>query len=299
MNDFCFNLKLDLGDLQISILLNKGFFSPNDPWAIDTHGHSDFELHYVYDGNIKLKVQDTIHSLKKGALYITPPFNYHSIVSATDNVKKVSIMFSLQRRKTNDPYDTYQRYSDIFNDVHSFTEINISKHYFLEILDFIENANVSDRINLYQMKALFTLVFTDIAQALYMKNNDSDADLTHNIYDIAADEDYRRKINAETFIFNNFKTGITITELAKNLNLSTRQTTRFLNEAMGLSFSEFVTHIRIAYSKTLIESSTESLQDIAYKVGYNSYNGFSIAFKRYTGFSPAQYAESIRNNNAR
>jgi len=294
MKNCSFHLKLNMGNLRVNVILNRGFFYPNDPWTIDTHCHSDFELHYIYDGNIKLKVQDSIYSLKKGSLYLTPPFNYHSLISVTENVKRVSLMFSLKRTKVNDPYDTYQTYVDILNSIHSFTEINISKHYFLEILDFIENAKASDRINLHQITALFTLIFTDIAQTLYTQKNDSDAGLTYDIYDITADENYSRKIKAETFISHNFKSDITIKELAENLNLSIRQTTRFLNEEIGLSFSEFMSHIRIAYAKTLIESSSISLQDIAYETGYNSYNGFSIAFKRHTTLTPTQYAKLYR-----
>ncbi|MBQ6923000.1 MAG: helix-turn-helix transcriptional regulator, partial [Clostridia bacterium] len=109
-------------------------------------------------------------------------------------------------------------------------------------------------------------------------------DLEHSI---ATDKDY--KIHAEEFFYNRYKERVTINDLAKSLYLSVSQTARVVRRVFGMSFKEVLLKQRIENAVMLIEKGNLSFDEIALDSGYNSYNGFFSAFKKYTGQTPEEY----------
>lgn len=101
--------------------------------------------------------------------------------------------------------------------------------------------------------------------------------------------DVSRAMAAETFIRENYRSDITVAQLAESLHLSVRQTNRFLKNYMNISFVDFIRRYRIEVAKKLLEIPGKSVAEIACEVGYGSYNGFLSAFREVTGKTPSEY----------
>lgn len=67
--------------------------------------------------------------------------------------------------------------------------------------------------------------------------------------------------------------------------------TRALQQTLGLSFSEYLTEVRLSAAMELLSSNDPnlSINEVARKVGYSSQHYFSRIFKSKTGFSPTEY----------
>lgn len=84
-------------------------------------------------------------------------------------------------------------------------------------------------------------------------------------------------------------------KLAGQLGVSTHHLSQVLNDAMGLSFFEWMAKYRIQEAKELLRSPQHShlkIEEIAERVGYNSKSAFNGAFKRETGQTPSVFRSS-------
>ncbi len=87
---------------------------------------------------------------------------------------------------------------------------------------------------------------------------------------------------------------LSLPSLSERLNIRQHQLSEILNSYLKTSFFHFVNEYRIREAqKLLMEKPELSIIEITYEIGYSSSSVFYEAFKKNTGFSPAEYK---RNN---
>ena len=64
----------------------------------------------------------------------------------------------------------------------------------------------------------------------------------------------------------------------------------------GAGAKEYITKIRIEKAKSLMETTTLPIVDIAEMTGFTSQSYFSTAFKNQTGMSPSQYKRELKES---
>jgi len=83
------------------------------------------------------------------------------------------------------------------------------------------------------------------------------------------------------FFSLHYKESIRLGDLARELHLSERQTERLVRLHTGNTFRGELARVRLSIAKTVMETSSLSLGEIARDVGYESYAGFWKAMRRY------------------
>ncbi|MFY0629026.1 MAG: AraC family transcriptional regulator [Flavobacteriaceae bacterium] len=89
---------------------------------------------------------------------------------------------------------------------------------------------------------------------------------------------------------------LTLSEIAKSLDTSTRNISSAINSGFERNFNDFINHYRIEAVKEkmrLGEHKTTTLLGIAFDCGFNSKATFNRAFKKSTAMSPKEYLEKI------
>jgi len=76
--------------------------------------------------------------------------------------------------------------------------------------------------------------------------------------------------------------------LCEGLNMSRSHVHRKLVEETGFSCSEFIQQIRLEKAKELLMNTTDSIYEIAFRVGYSDANYFSRSFSKIYGYPPSQ-----------
>ncbi len=100
--------------------------------------------------------------------------------------------------------------------------------------------------------------------------------------------------NAVCFIHNNYRSRLTLKDVAAAVNLSPAYFSRLFSKLTGQTFSVYLTTIRIEKAKQLLSSTSKPVKAVLRETGFNDYNYFNRTFKGAVGIPPARY----RKNNS-
>lgn len=96
-------------------------------------------------------------------------------------------------------------------------------------------------------------------------------------------------IPALSYISLHYSENITSSKLAEICYISQTHLRRLFKEYTGISPLEYVYKARITAATALLKTSSMSILDIAYAVGYSTQTSFNSHFKRFTGTTPSKY----------
>lgn len=109
-------------------------------------------------------------------------------------------------------------------------------------------------------------------------------------------DDYHRLNNVYTFIIQNFKGQITLSEAAKVANLSETAFCRYFKRRTTKTFKEVVNEMRISYACDLILNGklrSMTVHQLAQEAGFRNLSNFNRQFKKISGRTPGQYAKEF------
>ena len=101
-----------------------------------------------------------------------------------------------------------------------------------------------------------------------------------------SDEDVTR---AEQWILENYNKPVTISAMARSINMCERTFQRRFKQATGRTPSVYVQRLRIERAKRLLEVTTLPVSGIIDKIGYQDAPAFFRLFKSLTGLTPGEY----------
>lgn len=150
--------------------------------------------------------------------------------------------------------------------------------------------------NLISMLVM-TFLIQSIAYNFITKNNlfssNTSPTLT-NVDQRAQDEKLiREKLEIEKVYLDDT---LTLTSFSHSLDLSKKYVSDLINQRLGYTFREAINYYRVEEAKKLMHESDQldnGLIQIGMKSGFNNKVSFYRTFKRFTGKSPSDYAESI------
>lgn len=91
------------------------------------------------------------------------------------------------------------------------------------------------------------------------------------------------------FARDNFAINIGVEDMARAADLSRSHFSRRFRESEGLSPREYLEHIRIKHSMSLLAQHELTVKEIADRCGFHDDNYFTRVFKRVSGMTPTQY----------
>ena len=96
------------------------------------------------------------------------------------------------------------------------------------------------------------------------------------------------------FLQNHYQYDITRDSVAQQFNISPTHLSRLFQTHGHMTFTNYLTHVRIDRAKHLLRSYNFKLDEIASRCGYHHAPYFCQMFKRVTKLTPAEYRAKIR-----
>lgn len=102
---------------------------------------------------------------------------------------------------------------------------------------------------------------------------------------------HNRYIDQATQYIQNHLTTVSVSSLAKAVNLNRSYLTDLFKANLGMTPSEYIRNFRITKARHLLESSTLRVDQVADRCGYQHTKSFARSFKQTYGVSPRKYRQ--------
>lgn len=245
------NILLKFENLNIKILrIDREVFFESFPRH--KHGKNFYELHYITKGKGKLLTDEKSYDLYENMLYMTGPSVYHR--QTTDESFPME-EYCIQIEVT--PLKNVSREGDLF--YKTLFWIGEDKNDVKTLFEMIEKESNRKAVGYIQaVKNIVGLILVAV-----IRNYSGDE--VSEVYEKSTPDYMRMSITDESF-FKDYQS-LTLSVLSTRLNLSNRQTQRFLIKNYSKTFSELLTEAKVNKAKEFIKSGM-SVNEAAYKVGY-------------------------------
>ena len=274
--------RIELGPISFNIKVNNySFIIQQSVWESTTendarlvHTHKAYELFALVDGEITV-ITDNGRTIYNDCLVIIPPELRHYVIYR--NTSAVILNFS--------PIEV-KGHSGIYKSVTSGIENGITVlpmndnegFYCRRLLDEESEPRVIDG-----RPHLISMLFSEMIMPFI--NEDNGSAPKHGSHHTAI---------IESFICKNASGNVLLVELARELHLCPKQTSRIIRKEYGCSLAELVRKQRISVATVMLTKTDMSIHEISASVGYESAKDFRLNFKRICGIPPSEYRKKIQ-----
>ncbi|MFC4077011.1 response regulator transcription factor [Salinithrix halophila] len=114
--------------------------------------------------------------------------------------------------------------------------------------------------------------------------------LVHGVRNQRRSRLQKRLERAKAYIREHYPDQLTLESVAEHVKMTPYYFSKLMKEECGITFIDYLTHVRIEKAKQLIGEGELSLKEICFAVGYHDPNYFSRVFKKVTGVPPSRYS---------
>ena len=290
-----------LGNITISVAL-QGFLQSFFKSDSLIHAHANYEFHILLRGHAQFETDEKTIVLMQNDAVVLFPNVFHRFSSQSKDSAILSFSFSVSEntRKTENQY-----YSRIFSSQSEPLDFLVIKQN-LELSENIQKVSTkvySDKLFAYEeMQALFLLIFVQIFSCLTEKEWERSENLPEKELILRGKENKYEEYDAriamiEEYFNDYYMENISLKELSTLMYLSEKQTDRIIRKAFGNGFQQHLSMIRLKRAQKFLRDSDMEIKQVAECCGYQSYNGFYLAFKKKFGDTPQEYRQRYKDAN--
>lgn len=253
--------------------------------TLEDHFHNQHQLILVTEGSAEFKIDKKLHLVKENSLVIISNMEQHQIQMVQTPYKRyiLSIRNDLCLLEIREPLLLSIL---LHRPPHFSSVIPISESFMPDILRYFHQLTKEYK----EKPPLFTtrcaLLLTDMLLLLYR----STPQVFPNFKDSSS---IKTVIETQKYIAQNYNTPLSLDSIADKFFISKFYLSKEFKTITGYGFKEYVILYRLNEAKKLLHSTTDSVTDICYAVGYNSVNHFIRIFRLYEGISPLQYRKTM------
>lgn len=256
------------------------------PKPVASHIHTYYELYFLLDGSIKYFIGDSFYFLKSNDIVLIPPNIFHRTrPDATEKHSRILLNFapSFIKKLFNDEDGS----TDIFNKVCLFhpnqQEQNVIRYIAGKMLEkYKESPTIYPSFLSSHLSVLLYTLKECISSSdpLIPQKNDVPETLCSIIH----------------YINSSYFNEITLSTLSQKFYLHPTYISNLIKKELGMTFTEYLTRIRIVKSLQLLQGNKHKIEEIASICGFNSSSRYSKVFSSYFKMSPLKYKKEVLND---
>ncbi len=156
------------------------------------------------------------------------------------------------------------------------TKINLKR---LEEAYFQSRVLSPEQYNAFvQLLATFAQHLASISNLIMVKEKNSEPEMV---------------AKARRFILENYQSSLTLDKAARAVNTSAHYFCKMFKKTTRMTFTEYLTRIRIEKAKNLLYNPNKRVSEVAFDIGFESLSQFNRSFKRITGETPTSFRKSL------
>ncbi len=235
----------------------NAFIYNNIYWV--PHFHGNFELIYVYEGNVNISLNGVAEVLHKGELILIPPYTVHSLDVKCGKtwvgVFSEDYIYSYCKKYKYVKYSKFKCGDDV--------EKILQNHLFYE--------GVPDRF--MRISCLY-MVCNECIKNATLCDSEQNNTFVHRVV---------------TYVCDNLSGDVELKDIADFMNYEYHYFSSLFNQYFGISFKGFVNQLRVEKACALLSENENSITYIAQFCGFGSIRNFNRVFKNLCGCTPREY----------
>ena len=286
-------MKIDHPNLNISFIVENCLFHTlsishylfEKSLPSHSHGANNYEIHYIISGYGKVKIEDTFYELKPNTFYINGPHVAHSHVPfMEDPMCEYCVHLKLEQSKNRQTSDSPGSIIDILQK-HPFwigEDTQNMRGTMQQLFSELDNQHLGYVEN---MKSLLSMLIISSIRNITGVQKANPPLIHSSAIDL-------KSLTIDNYFLYEYKT-LSLEGLSERLELSPRQTERYLKEHYGKTFIQKKTESKMSTAALMLSDILNNITYISEELGYSSIEHFSTAFKRYYGCSPSEYRKKM------
>lgn len=259
------------------------------------HWHEEIEIIYVEEGKLHVKIGEQDMDGEAGDLFFVNPRELHLMSSPDGKVKYYTLLFPIE-------FISFQSLDELEANLlapirsnqlmlpEQLTDEELKKKVREIVVKMIADNREIHHLDIKEIGLsshhLQTRIYLlQILQMLYEAGVLTKAETAGN-------SNMQKELLG--YIQNHYTEKITLSMLAEEFHLSEKYVSRYFVEHFYLPFSNYVVHLRLTHAKQLLETTEESITEIALQSGFSNVSYFIRAFKNAYDKSPLKYRKEIR-----
>ena len=120
------------------------------------------------------------------------------------------------------------------------------------------------------------------------------AELLSDAEKLYSSKEMQKILPALVYINSNYAENVTLEEASAQLNFDPSYFCRLFKRAIGATFTEYLSFVRVCKAEKLLSETNDSVIAISEAVGFSSVSYFNRIFKRFRGCTPRYYRATKR-----
>jgi AraC-like DNA-binding protein/mannose-6-phosphate isomerase-like protein (cupin superfamily) len=257
----------------------------NERNAFISHWHSDYEMLMVVDGKVDVGVNSRIYTLMQGDIAVIINGDIHYIQPDQEHAKYYCVLFPSQIIESLlnvvfSPIITYPIINRSTLQERSIPDKQLSiLHDSFEFL-YWERTKMEPYYQLAIMSKLAEMIglLLRYFSSQEKKSNEMNEQSNTNLHLI-------KKVIR--YIEQNYDQSLSLHNIADQFNISSYYLSRLFHKTVGITFKAYMDIVRVGMAKKFIESSDESITEIAHSCGFQSIRTFNRRFKQINCMTPS------------
>ena len=250
--------------------------------ASEYRSHDFLEIAYIFSGEGKYRIEDTIYTVQEGDLLIINPGDRHQSLNCPEaETPSTEFFVGFSDIRIAGCKDNFLPLPDGQHILHTTGEL---RQRLLRICSAMEAENAVRRQGRYFMMKAYLM------QMLLLVIRERCEPMERPVG--CAFESASKKYVVEqimNYIEDHYSEKISLDQIAENMYLSPFYISRIFKSETGNAPIRYLINIRLEKAKELLEGGYEgSIQEVAAQVGYDDAYHFSKLFKKRYGISPSQ-----------
>ncbi len=234
-----------------------------------SHFHGKIEITYCFSGEQKIKIGDSIYTLKGGDAAVVFPNVVHEYIEVKGDSHDLTECVSVISN------------TDLYSGILPSLMTMRPQFPVIESKNITENARIAFEKLLNSKTEAELAGWTMIALSYVIEKAE--------LIPVKETDEFRLAPSLVSYIDGNFTKPLTIKFLAKEFGYSASYIAHIFHDQLKIPFRTYLGNVRSEYAAMLIDSTGKSLTEIAYACGYNSLNTFCRCFKKRYNLTPSEY----------
>lgn len=273
-----YNEIINYDDPTLALKIYDAMLQRSVPYQGKWHFHKELEILVILDGRMELVIQDKIHPLSKGDVFLIGPMEVH----LDQNLDVHYIVFQFDVNKFFEP--------SLAPFVHSM----LNPQMLLSKLNYIfqENENVK-----LEVSNLVTDIYKEYTEQrrgyevaisirikhilLILLRHDSE-----KVLDKYSSQEVERLKPALQYIAENLAGEISVDECCRMLNITYHYFLKLFKRTMGITFVKYIQLERIKLAERILLTEDLSMEEVAERSGFHNMGYFYKTFHKFNDCTP-------------